>query len=134
VHSAADQVQRCTHADQRLELLRHPQSGPAIVQVPSVPGVVGESGMRRGQIEQFVERVGPRLLVGSIHHGNPPLQEVGHLQHVGVGAGQVNDQTCLLATVLQLIAGQRRIPQQVNGQQHGVLAVRVEMHKSITSC
>jgi hypothetical protein len=48
--------------------------------------------MSRRHVEQGVERVGACLLVRCVDHRDPPLQEVGHLGHIGVGAGQIDGQ------------------------------------------
>jgi len=126
-------MQRRAEADDRPEHVGQRRHVIAVVQVPALAVVVGQPGVRGGGGELCVQQQRPRVGIGLVDDREPVVNDRSDFRMVlgrgreclrhPEGEGALLDAGAILGPVVR----QRR------GQQDRILAVRVEMHKTITS-
>ena len=133
VHPAANEMQRRTHRHERLEYAGQGPLVVTVVQVPAIADVVGHPRVRRGLFEHCVDVFGASLGIGVIGDEGPFVEQLERLREVAVVHPEVDDDSGRLAPLDQSACRLWAAIGEVYGELHGVLAVRVEMHSTITS-
>jgi hypothetical protein len=109
------------------------QVGRAVVEVPAVARVVGQPGKRGRLGQQPVEPLGPEPFGPGVDHLEPAVEEPVHLGHVVVGRRAVDHDPLGEAAGREFLGRARPVGGQRDGQADRILAVRVQMHKTITA-
>ncbi len=104
-----------------------------IVQVPAFAVMVGEAGIRRSGRHVGVQSSCSIVRLGGIDDGEPAVDDLAGAGVVTWSLGELQSHAELTRSGDDAVSINRPVIGQGCREEHRVLAVRVEMHKSITS-
>ena len=132
-HPPSNQVQRGPDAQQRLQDRAERHVGIAVMDVPSVAGVIGQArvcGCPRQQPVEQLHAVGVGLRVHDLEPGREKTFRGGQ---VGTRRRRLDEHSGVAAPLRQSVWIRRWIVDEVDGELNRIRAVRVALHNDITS-
>lgn len=132
-HPSADEMQCGSDGNECLEHSGEGMLVVAIVQMPAVAGVVGQTWVGGRLCEEEIDLLCAVLLVCGVHDDHPPVEHGEYVAEVVLGDREIDHDSGLDASGYQFVDGPGSAIRQISGEFHRILPVRVEMHNAITS-
>jgi hypothetical protein len=133
VHAPRNEMERGTDTDHSAEYFRQCLSFVPVVQVPSLTVMVGEARIRGSLSHRVVQQPSPGVGRVGVDHGEPLVNHIAHPTVILGSAWKAHGHAELARSgddavpIFGPVIGERR------REENRIFAVRVELHKHITS-